>query len=139
MLASTYPIDHPVSYDPGKYFFKNSTGDEYEILFACKKNNYSHTIVSFNLKDWDDCYRLTNKGDAFRVLATVVNAVKNYLAENSHIVSIEFSGERKVDEDANCITQRTKVFQRYIPYVFNLNSWKFEVLNNSVVISKRGV
>lgn len=137
MLTSSYIFSLSSFYEPGKYFFQTKSGDGYEVMFVNKKNNSGHVIVSFNLTDNDDCYRLTNKGDVFKIIATVVSVVKKYMAENKNIYAVEFSGEHKTNENNSCVAQRTKVFQRYIPHVFSLKNWKVDTINNSVIISKR--
>lgn len=138
MLATPYPIRQAIAYESGKFLFTSNSGNEYEILFARIKNDYAKVIISFNLLDSDDGYEVTNDGEIYRVIATVANAVNRFMLNNSYITTFEFSGEHKLDEEPDCVSQRTKIFLRYVPYVFNLREWGVKTISNSVIIFKSG-
>jgi len=120
------------------YGFVTDNGIEYEVRFARKKDDILHVIIAFSVLNEefeDDEYALTNKGDIFRVMHTIVAIIKIYFSEHQHVRIFEFTGVNKVDE-TNETSQRSLLYMRYLPIIFN-KDWDVKKDGNKFIVRKR--
>lgn len=119
------------------YGFITDNDIEYEVRFARKKENILHVIIAFgvlNEEFEDDEYALTNKGDIFQVMSTIVAIVKLYFSEHQYVRKFEFTGVSKVDEVGT--SQRSLLYTRYLPKIFNDN-WTVTKEGNKFLATKK--
>ena len=109
--------------DFGDYFrlyeFVTDLGTHYEVMFEIeedfsKDEPWEFMNIEFGVNEKDGggvSYKVeTNKGELFRVMATIVEITKEILKERKNIKTLTFSGAKK-DEDDN---RRNKLYMAYI-------------------------
>ena len=79
------------------YYFTTDSGLEYQVRFGKKRENYLGNIVNFSVlsDEFEDEYDETNRGEVYRIIATVVEIVRVYHSFHSHSDTYEFTGEFK--------------------------------------------
>ena len=109
--------------DFGDYFrlyeFVTDLGTHYEVMFTIeedfsKDEPWEFMNIEFGVDEKDgggvDYKVETNRGEVFRVMATIVDITKSILKERKNIKTLTFSGAKK-DEDDN---RRNKLYMAYI-------------------------
>ena len=120
------------------YGFTTENGIDYEVRFARKKDNILHVIIAFgvlNEEFEDDEYALTNVGDVFQVMNTIVAIIKIYFSEHQYIRVFEFTGVNKTDNETGT-SQRSLLYMRYLPKIFNAD-WKVQKIGNKFLVSRK--
>jgi hypothetical protein len=133
-----YKIIPPAISSGSVYLFTTDSGLEYEVRFARKKDNLLHATVAFGVLNDEfngEEYSVTNRGEVYRVMATIVKIVKNYMAEHPNLRLVEFTGEPKSDENATMTTQRLSLYNRYLKQIFN-NDWVYKQLGNKMIVER---
>ncbi len=133
----TFQIQLPSIPSGQVYGFVTDNDIEYEVRFALKKENILHVIIAFgvlNEEFEDDEYALTNKGDIFQVMSTIVSIVKIYFSEHQYVRKFEFTGVSKADEVGT--SQRSLLYTRYLPKIFNDN-WTVTKEGNKFLVTKK--
>jgi len=134
-----YDIVYPKIKSGNEYFFTTDSGIEYEVRFGRKQQDIlSATIVFGVLNDEFDGeeYAVTNKGEVYRVISTIVTIVNIYKREHPNIHSYEFTGEPTSDESDSEATIRIKLYQRYLNRIFD-PSWHIHAEGNRVIVSRK--
>ena len=138
-MLSPFKINFPAIKTGSTYTFQTLNGIDYEVRFARKKNNLLHASIAFGVlnDEYDgEEYVLTNKGEAFKVMSTIVTIFNKYKKEHPNINTYEFVGEPTASEDAEFPKKRLTLYKRYLPYIFD-NSWKLKIAGNRVILSKK--
>ena len=135
----TYKITPPLIPSGDKYMFTTDSGVIYEVRFGRKQNNILKATVVFGvLNDEFDQeeYVVTNRGEIYKVMATIVEAIHMYMAEHPRMISYEFTGEnrQKEGEGNDILTARTKLFLRYLKKIFGANC-KVVIKGNLVTVT----
>lgn len=136
---NSFPIKYPLIPSGQTYKFISNKGVEYEVRFVRKEGNPLHVSIVFGVLNEEyrgEEYALTNKGEVYRVMATIVTIIKNYFKEHPHINVFEYAGEPTAEEGSGFSRKRLNLYQRYLPLLFD-SSWKKEVKGNRIVISKK--
>lgn len=134
-----YKIITPAIVSGGTYLFNTDTGLEYEVRFARKKDNILHATVAFGVLNDEfggEEYSVTNRGEVFRVMSTLVEVVKIYLKEHPNLHTVEFTGEPKEDENSEMPTQRLLLYKRYLKTIFGEN-WNFILQGNRMLVKRK--
>lgn len=134
-----YPIIAPAIPTGQVYQFTTDFDVEYEVRFGRKKENILHAVVVFGVlnDEYDgEEYVVTNKGDAFRVMTTISEVIRMYLREHPNTQIVEFTGILRDENSPQVISQRTLLYMRYIPTVFDRESWKIEITGNRIVAER---
>ena len=100
----------------GSYAFTTDKGTEYEVTFTPIKNIFSYNVAFGVLNDEfeGEDYVITNRGEVFSVMQTIIEVLKAFKLENLHVKEVVFSGEPRSDEDENMLSKRSKIFLRYV-------------------------
>lgn len=137
---NSFPITYPLIPSGQIYTFTSTNDVEYEVRFARKKDNPLHVSIVFGVlnEEYDgEEYSLTNKGEVYRVMATIVKIIKNYLKEHPNTNIFEFSGEPTAKEKTKIPQKRLNLYERYIPEVFD-HSWvKLRQGNQMIQLKKK--
>ena len=136
--AKSYSYIPPAIVSGSVYLFTTDSGLEYEVRFARKRNNLLHCTIAFGVLNEEyegEEYVVVNKGEVFRVMATIVDIVKKYIEEHPNVRSFEYSGEPTGKETENRPSKRMNLYDRYLPVIFG-NSWSFERNGNKMVIKR---
>lgn len=135
---SPYSIQCPVIKSGAEYFFETKSGLRYEVLFAKKKNSYLENIVNFSVlsDEFEDEYSETNRGEIYRVIATVVEIIRIYHSQHAYSTSYEFSGEFKKGNENRETSIRTLLYYRKAMEIMH-PGWKVRVCENRVVVNHR--
>jgi hypothetical protein len=134
-----YKIILPAIASAGVYFFNTDSGLQYEVRFGRRQDNILHATIVFGVinEEFDgEEYVVTNRGEVFRVMATIVEIVKMFMAEHQKIMCYEFTGIPKDGEEDASSSKRTLLYKRYLPRIFG-NSWDFNFDGNSAIVTRK--
>ncbi|MFT4600169.1 MAG: hypothetical protein ACI857_000339 [Arenicella sp.] len=134
----TYDIIKPNIPTGQVYHFVTEYEVEYEVRFARKKENILHAVIAFGVLNEEyegEEYALTNKGDVFKVMRTIITIISIYGERHPNTQVFEFTGVFKEGEDTE-LSQRTKLYLRYLPRIFD-ETWKITMEGNKIFVTKR--
>jgi hypothetical protein len=134
-----YQVEIPEIRSGAAYYFETESGLRYQVLFAKKKNNYLEHIVNFSVlnEEFEDEYSETNRGEIYRVIATVVEIFRLYHNNHSYSTSYEFSGEFKKGNERRGTSIRTLLYYRKARDIMH-PLWDIEMEGNKVVVHLKG-
>lgn len=132
-----YSIQKPVIKSGAEYFFETKSGLRYQVLFAKKKNSYLENIVNFSVlsDEFEDEYSETNRGEIYKVIASVVEIIRVYHSQHSYSTSYEFSGEFKKGNEMRETSIRTRLYYRKAREILH-PGWKVSMSGNKVVVQR---
>lgn len=133
-----YHIVPPVIKSGTVYSFTTVSGINYEVRFGRKQYNILNATIVFGVtnEEYDgEEYSVTNKGEVYKVMATIVEVVRKYKEEHPNINLFEYTGEQSEIEKSKNRNVRLALYSRYIQRVFDSN-WIVEGKDNKVVIKK---
>jgi len=133
-----YPIRLPDIKSGGEYYFETESGLRYQVMFAKKKSSYLENIVNFSVlgEEYDDEYSVTNRGEIYRVIATVVEIIRIYHENHAYSTGYEFSGEFKPGNEKRETSIRTLLYYRKAKAITNPH-WKVELTGNRVLVHRK--
>lgn len=133
-----YPVELPKIVSGESYYFKTDSVLQYQVLFARKRDNYLENIVNFSVlnEEFEDEYSETNRGEIYRVIATVVEIIRIYHENHPYSVSYEFSGEFKEKNKGRDTSIRTLLYFRKARQILH-PSWKIKMGGNKVIVSRK--
>lgn len=137
-MIHPFKITPPAIVSGSIYLFTTDSGLEYEVRFARKKDNLLHATVAFGVLNDEfggEEYSVTNRGEVYRVMATIVSIVKTYMVEHPNLRLVEFTGEPTENESADSTTKRLSLYNRYLKDIFD-SSWKFRQVGNRMIAEK---
>ncbi len=133
-----YQITPPAIKSGTVYSFITDSGVNYEVRFGRKQDNILNATIVFGVTNEEyegEEYSITNKGEVYRVMATIVEVVRLYKNEHPNVNSYEFTGEQSEKEKSKNKNVRLKLYARYIPLVFN-EDWH-TIFNDEKTIIKQ--
>jgi hypothetical protein len=137
-LCKIYNITPP-TYETGYvYHFATDSGLEYEVRFAHKTDNNLLKLVNFTVlgNDFDQDYPVTNRGEMYSIIATVIEILRTFHFYHNFTKSYEFSGAYKENEKKNDIGSiRSRMYMRWALKVLN-NNWTAIICGNKVIIKR---
>lgn len=140
-LLPPFKIISPAIPSAGVYFFTTGSGVEYEVRFGRKQDNILHALIVFGVINDEyegEEYVETNKGEVFRVMATIVQIIRMFMAEHPNVYIYEFTGLAKEGEPDEGATARTNLYKRYLPFIFPKHEgWKYNTDGSHIVITKK--
>ena len=133
-----YPIQAPQIKSGSDYYFETASGLKYQVLFAKKKTSYLENIVNFSVlsEEFEDEYSETNRGEIYRVIATVVEIIRLYHENHASSTSYEFSGEFKKGNESRGASIRTLLYYRKAKEIMN-EAWEVEIIANRVIVHRK--
>jgi hypothetical protein len=137
LVVPSYSIRTPAIKSGAEYYFETESGLKYQVIFAKKKNSYQEHIVNFSVlsDEFEDEYSETNRGEIYRVIATVVEIIRVYHKQHSYSTSYEFSGEFKKGNEHRETSIRTLLYYRKARDILH-PSWQVKVTGNKVVVQR---
>jgi hypothetical protein len=119
------------------YMFTSHTGLRYEVRFANKADNFFGMVVNFSVlsEDYENEYSVTNRGEIYSIIATVIEIIRMFHNQHYLTDSYEFCGEFKDDESHDAASIRTRLYVRYAKKALN-KGWKIELHGNKVFLKK---
>ncbi|MGV3610090.1 MAG: hypothetical protein ACO1N0_04010 [Fluviicola sp.] len=133
-LAAPYPFQRPAFIGIREYLFTNSHGDEYSVQFVQKNNHIMNYIVDLSLKNHDqDEYQTMNTGDVYKVMATVVSILLDFIEQTHYCQSIEFV---PVSENHQLSNRRSVLFLRYVQLFKTLTGWDYKINDGVFTLSR---
>lgn len=144
MTVQIYNIISPAIPSGALYLFTTDSGLEYEVRFGRREGNILASSIVFGVlneeysKEDAGEYAVVNRGEAYRVMATISEVIKMYMKQHPRTISFEFAGENRQHEGDGIsqITTRTKMFLRYLPEIFGPD-WRTKVTGNKVIIKRK--
>jgi hypothetical protein len=134
-----YSIETPAIPTGNVYMFTTDAGVRYEVRFGRKQDNFLWATIVFGVLNEEyegEEYVVTNKGDIYKVMATISDIVKMYIEQHPNVSTYEFCGEPNKNTPADEPTTRTKLYIRYLNYIFGPN-WTREIMGNRVIVSRK--
>lgn len=135
-----YKIISPAIPTAGVYYFTTDKGVQYEVRFGRRQDNILHSTIVFGVINEEfegEEYVLTNNGELYRVMTTIVEVVKLFMGHHSKMVTYEFTGIAKENESDTRLSQRINLYKRYLPKIFDVSEWKFDFSKgNTVIVNK---
>ncbi len=138
--VSPYKIIAPAIITAGVYYFTTDSGVNYEVRFGRRQDNILHATIVFGVTNDEyegEEYVMTNKGELYRVMTTIVKVVKMFMAEHTKMVAYEFTGLAKDGESDNILTARINLYKRYLPRIFDSKEWEFDYSRGNTIIVTR--
>jgi hypothetical protein len=123
--ATSNPYSYKLTYEDGNnedegyytYEFETNSGTKYEVSVKLSTTyreksggkNTKEIVVAFKTKngEYED---VTQENDSYRIMATVIQIVKDYLKETPDVDIIEFSPAKSKDNDS----RRENMYKAYI-------------------------
>jgi len=135
--AEIYPIVAPEIQTGDTYYFTTESGLKYQVRFGKKKDNYLGNIVNFSVlsDEFEDEYSETNRGEVYRIIATVIEIVRMYHSFHVHSDTYEFTGEFKDTKDKQDASIRTRLYYRYAQKILS-PEWEPHLEGNKVIVKK---
>lgn len=134
-----YEIVAPAISTAGVYFFTTDSGVQYEVRFGRRQDNILYATIVFGVINDEyegEEYTVTNKGELYRVMTTIVKVVKMFMNEHPKMISYEFTGLAKEGEPEDKLSSRINLYKRYLPRIFD-NNWKFDFSRGNTIIVTR--
>lgn len=134
----SYKITLPAIKSGTVYSFTTDNGVIYEVRFGRKQDNILNATIVFGVTNDEyegEEYSITNKGEVYQVMATIVEVVRLYKDEHPNVNSFEFTGEQSKKEKEKNKNVRLNMYYRYIPKVFD-KTWEIEFTEEKIVIKK---
>ncbi len=100
-MTDIYEIIKPNIPTGQVYHFLTDFEVEYEVRFARKKENILHAVIAFGVLNEEyegEEYALTNKGDVFKVMRTIITIISLYGEKHPNTQVYEFTGVLKESE-----------------------------------------
>ena len=134
----SYEIERPGIPSGSTYYFNTDSGLRYEVLFAKKKDNYLENIINFSVlsEEFEDEYSETNRGEVYRIIATVAEIIRIYHENHAYSHSYEFSGEFKDENKDRETSIRTMLYYRMAQKMMH-DTWDIELSGNKVVVFRK--
>jgi hypothetical protein len=135
--AKFFQVEKPLIPTGYIYHFSTSSGLLYEVRFARKQDNVLGIVVNFSVlsDEFDNEYSVTNRGEIYSVIATVIEIIRIFHNEHHLSDSYEFSGEFKENETKETASIRTRLYLRYASKVLS-KGWMAELQGNKVILKK---
>lgn len=136
-MGVEYNIVYPAISSAGVYFFTTESGINYEVRFGRKQDNILHATIVFGVtnEEFDgEEYSVTNKGELYRVMSTIVKIVKTYMSEHPKMIRYEFTGISKDEENEGKMSARIKLYHRYIPKILP-EGWHYVINANTIIVT----
>ncbi|MEN8156000.1 MAG: hypothetical protein ABFS10_03555 [Bacteroidota bacterium] len=133
-----YPVEMPQIRSGASYYFETKSGLRYEVLFARKTKSYLDHIVNFSVlnEEFENEYSETNRGEIYRVIATVVEIIRLYHEIHPSSTGYEFSGEFKEGNQQRVTSIRTLLYLRKARQIMH-PSWEITVKGNRVSVHRK--
>lgn len=136
--SPVYLIRSPEILSGDTYYFTTQSGLRYQVRFGRKRDNYLGNIINFSVlsDEFEDEYSETNRGEVYRIIATVVEIIRIFHSNHPHSDSYEFSGEYKDDETEHGPSVRTRLYYRYASRILD-DRWGIRPEGNKVHIERK--
>ena len=136
--SKPYEIKVPEIQSGDTYYFITGSGLKYQVRFGKKRDNYLGNIINFSVlsEEFEDEYSETNRGEVYRIIATVIEIVRIYHNNHLHSDTYEFTGEFKDEHETQPASIRSRLYYRYAQRVLSSN-WKPVLKGNKVTIFKQ--
>jgi hypothetical protein len=136
---STYKIIPPPIESGSVYYFTTKSKIQYEVRFGRKQNNILNTSIVFGVlnDEFDgDEYSMTNRFEVYKVMSTIAAIVRRYIKLHPKINCYEFTGEPTEKEMDNDGRIRLRLYNRYLPQIFD-ESWEIRKEHEKTMVSKK--
>ena len=132
-----YPIEVPVNKSASDFYFTTDSGLKYQVMFARKRDSYLAHIVNFSVlnEEFEDEYSETNRGEVYRIIATVAEIISIYHKIHPSSRSYEFSGEFKDGNEFGDSSIRTRLYFRKAKRIMH-PTWSVSMQGNRVILLK---
>ena len=138
-LLTPYEIVVPKIVSGSTFYFTTESNLKYEVKFGRKTTNIFHVSIVFGVLDdefEENEYSLTNRGEVYRIMATLVKVIRYYIRNHPNVDQLEFSGEPTNDEVDQFGDKRLRLYMRYLKEIFNSNTWRTKQFEGKIIVTK---
>ena len=135
--SQPYQIEVPEIQSGDTYYFVTDSGLKYQVRFGKKRDNYLGNIINFSVlsDDFEDEYSETNRGEVYRIVATIIEIIRIYHLNHFHSDTYEFTGEFKDERDNQAASIRSRLYYRYAQRILHPD-WEASLEGNKVIVKK---
>jgi hypothetical protein len=135
--SEPYPVQAPEIQTGDTYYFTTESGLKYQVRFGKKRDNYLGNIINFSVlsEEFEDEYSETNRGEIYKVIATVIEIIRIFHNFHKHSDTYEFTGEFKDTKDIREASIRTRLYLKYAQMILD-PMWKPILEGNKVIVKK---
>lgn len=133
-----YEVEVPEIQSGDTYYFTTESGLMYQVRFGKKRDNYLCNIINFSVlsEEFEDEYSETNRGEIYRIIATVIEIIRIYHENHEHSETYEFTGEFKDEHETQDASIRSRLYYRYAQRILE-DKWIPVLEGNKVTIQKK--
>jgi hypothetical protein len=134
-----YCIEAPAIKSGNTYYFNTESGIRYEVRFGRMKDMALQASIVFGVVNnpySDEEYQLTNRGEVWQVMNTIVAIINTFRGEHPSIYSYEIYALEKEGESVDKSGARMNLYKRFIPRVFD-EEWLIQIENNKATVIKK--
>jgi hypothetical protein len=128
-----YPFEAPAYQSIRYYRFFTENGTEYNVQFARDQHLVSKVYMDLSLKNEEDEYATVKNGDPYKIMATVLAILQDYLAQNNMIRCVIFTA---VDEEDHEENRRLLLFERFCKQFRSMDGWNYQIENATITLTK---
>jgi hypothetical protein len=93
--------------------FENENSKKINVLFESLSLDSSNYEVTFDTVDNEHPYKLTNEGDEFRIMSTIVDIIRSFFKDNKKVESIVFTAYKEQSSKGNRASLYKKMLKRF--------------------------
>lgn len=135
MLKQPYSFLRPAYQSIRYYTFTDLQQHEYMVQFARDSKNPLKVFIDLSVRDYDDEYSLTNAGDVYGVMSTVLHIIMDYLEAHPQVNSIQVSAVNEHEGDVN---RRMKLYLRYLDRLPFFDNWSVTTEEDTIRLDRIG-
>lgn len=128
-----YPFEAPAYQSIRYYRFFTENGAEYNVQFARDQHLVPKVYIDLSLKNEEDEYATVKNGDPYKIMATVLAILQDYLAQNNMIRCVIFTA---VDEEDHEENRRLLLFERFCKQFRSMDGWNYQIENATITLTK---
>ena len=127
-----YTFEAPAYQSIRYYRFFTENGTEYNVQFARDQQVVTKVYMDLSLKNEEDEYATLKNGDPYKIMATVLAILQDYLAQNNMISCVVFTA---VDEEDHEENRRLLLFERFCKQFRSMDGWNYHIKNATITLT----
>lgn len=128
-----YPFEAPAYQSIRYYRFFTENGTEYNVQFARDQKLVTKVYMDLSLKNEDDEYATVKNGDPYKIMATVMSILHDYLEQHTMIQCVIFTAVAEEDQKEN---RRLLLFERFCKQFRSMDGWNYKIEDATITLTK---
>lgn len=134
-----FSIEFPTIPSGSAFYFNTDSEIRYEVRFGRMQNNILHASIVFGVLNDEfggEEYTTTNRGEVYKVMATISEIVRFFMRAHPKINTYEFNAIDNEQQEVEHINARMYLYRRYLPQIFD-DTWNINSTGNNAIVSKK--